>query len=86
MDCIKQMYYVHGKKLWGEFGFYDAFNLSQDWVGKTYLGIDVGPIAPMIENHRTGLIWKLFMNAPEIKAVLKKLEAAQPGTIVPAKR
>ena len=38
------------------------------------LAIDQGTIAPMIENYRTGLLWKLFMNAPEIKNGLKKLD------------
>ena len=62
--------YRMGDKLWGPFGFYDAFNMSRYWVAKGYLGIDVGPIAPMIENHRSGLCWSIFMQAPEMKIVL----------------
>jgi hypothetical protein len=38
-----------------------------------YLAIDQGPIPVMIENHRTGLIWNLFMSAPEVKNGLMKL-------------
>ncbi len=38
-----------------------------------YLAIDQLTIAPMIENFRTGLLWKLFMGAPEIQEGLKKL-------------
>jgi hypothetical protein len=64
------LYKNYGPKLWGEFAFYDAFNPTRKWIGKHYLGIDVGPIAPMIENHRTGLGWRYFMAAEEIvKAV-----------------
>ena len=42
-----------------------------------YLGIDVGPIAPMIENYRTGLCWKTFMRAPEIGATIKLMAGPQ---------
>lgn len=71
--CMLEMYQKHGKEPWGPFGFYDAFNLKRNWVSNDVLGIDVGPIAPMIENYRTGLCWKLFMNAPEIKATVESL-------------
>lgn len=71
--CLVEMYEKHGQQLWGPFGFYDAFNFSRDWVARDYLGIDVGPIGPMIENHRTGLCWKTFMKAPEVAAITSKL-------------
>jgi len=59
----------------GSAGPYDATSVHfDDWFTPRYLAIDQGTIAPMIENYRTGLIWKLFMNAPEIKAGLKKLD------------
>ena len=74
LDFIKHTYKNYGKKYWGPFAFYDAFNPELDWIGKHYLAIDVGPIAPMIENHRTGLGWKYFMQAPEIKEVLQKIK------------
>ena len=68
---LGELYQKHGAKLWGPFGFYDAFNFSRDWVAHNYLGIDVGPIAPMIENHRSGLGWKFFMQAAEIRRAVK---------------
>ena len=46
---------------------------ASGWYPKRYLAIDQLTIAPMIENHRTGLLWRLFMNAPEIREGLKKL-------------
>ncbi len=70
---IRHLYHVYGKRLWGPFGFYDAFNLDQDWVSDTYLAIDQGPMAPMIENYRNGLCWKAFMSNPEIGVMLAKL-------------
>jgi hypothetical protein len=75
--CLAEMYGKHGAQLWGPFGFYDAFNLSRDWVAHNYLGIDVGPIAPMIENHRTGLGWRIFMRAPEIQQALQRIATPQ---------
>jgi hypothetical protein len=62
-----------GDKIWGRFGFVDAFCEAKDWYADTYLAIDQGPIVIMIENYRTGLLWKLFMNAPEIQTGLRSL-------------
>ncbi len=67
MKALKFFYYTFGDKLWGNYGFYDAFNLSSGWVAKSYLAIDQGPIVVMIENYRTGLLWELFTSAPEIQ-------------------
>lgn len=72
--CMITMYKKYGKKVWGDFGFIDAFNLTEDWYAPTTIGIDVGPIAPMIENYRTGLCWKIFMKAPEIQKAVKILQ------------
>lgn len=59
--------------LWGRYGFIDAFNETRGWRANTYLAIDQGPIVVMIENYRTGLLWKLFMAVPEVRAGLAKL-------------
>ncbi len=71
LACLMEMYQKHGDQLWGPFGFYDAFNFTRGWVSKTYLCIDQGPIAPMIENYRTGFCWNVFMKTPEIQPVVK---------------
>ena len=60
-------------KLWGPYGFYDAFSETDNWYPQKYLAIDQGPQVVMIENYRTGLLWKLFMSCSEVKAGLKKL-------------
>ncbi|MCA5003545.1 glucoamylase family protein [Sphingobacterium bovistauri] len=62
-----------GDKVWGEYGFYDAYSETDNWFPKQYLAIDQGPIVVMIENYRSKMLWNLFMNAPEIKIGLKKL-------------
>jgi hypothetical protein len=74
MEAIRHFYYILGDKLWGEYGFYDAFNPTEGWWADSYLAIDQGPIIIMIENYRSGLLWNLFMEASEIQTALEKLE------------
>ncbi|WP_125719734.1 glucoamylase family protein [Flavobacterium ustbae] len=73
MAVIRNLYQNHKAETWGNAGFYDALSLQNKWVAKRYLAIDQGPEVVMIENYRTGLLWKLFMNAPEVKQGLTKL-------------
>lgn len=73
MRALKFFYYTLGDRTWGEYGFYDAFNVTEDWYADSYLAIDQGPIVVMIENYRTQKLWNLFMSAPEIQAGLDKL-------------
>ena len=68
MKALKFFYYVLGDKIWGEYGFKDAFSLQNPWFANSYLAIDQGPIIVMIENHRSGLLWNLFTSCPEVKA------------------
>jgi hypothetical protein len=81
-ECIaalKAMKYSLGKKIYGQYGFRDAFNLSityssgeQGWYDKDYLGIDQGPILIQLENFRSGFPWKLMQKNPHIRDGLKK--------------
>jgi len=73
MRAIRHFYYDLGSKIWGKYGFYDAFSEQDNWYPQRYLAIDQGPMAVMIENYRSGLIWDLFMSCPEIKTGLVKL-------------
>lgn len=73
MRALKFFYYTIGDRIWGEYGFYDAFNATEEWYTNSNIAIDQGPIILMIENHRTGLLWDLFMSAPEIRSGLTKL-------------
>jgi hypothetical protein len=73
MQALKHFYYDLGDKIWGPYGFADGFSESHNWYAKTHLAIDQGPIVVMIENYRSGLIWKLLMNNPDIRNGLKRL-------------
>lgn len=78
MRALKFFYYKLGDKLWGQYGFYDAFSLHEPWFATSTLAIDQGPIIVMIENYRSGLLWNLFTSAPEVKAGMKGLGFAAP--------
>ncbi|MEP9398890.1 glucoamylase family protein [Mesorhizobium sp. KR2-14] len=66
------------KRIWGRFGFVDSFSENRNWYARTYLAINQGPIVVMTENYRTGLLWKLFMSAPEVRRALARLEFESP--------
>jgi hypothetical protein len=81
-ECIKaliSMKNLYGEKLYGEYGFFDAFNPSfitnrfpSGWFDTDYLGIDQGPIVIQIENYQTGLIWNTLKKNKYIVNGLKK--------------
>lgn len=73
MAALRTFYYVYGDRLWGEYGFHDAFSLDSNWFAPSYIAIDQGPIVVMIENARTGLLWQLFMQNEDILRALTAL-------------
>ncbi len=77
MAALRYFYFTEGEKLFGKYGFYDAFNARVNWYADSYLAIDQGPIVCMIQNHRTELLWKQFMKNPEIKPALDAIGFVQ---------
>ena len=73
LRAMRHFYTDLGEYLWGNYGFYDAFSETQGYYPPRYLAIDQGPIVVMIENYRSGLLWKLFMSCPEVQQGLRKL-------------
>jgi hypothetical protein len=55
----------------GGYGLPDAFNIDENWISDSTIGIAHGPMLLMIENARTGLIWKLFMSNEHIRAGIR---------------
>lgn len=72
MAFLRNLYTNHDT-LVGKYGPYDAFSLEKNWVLPRYLAIDQGPIPVMIENHRSGLFWMLFMTNKDVINGLDKL-------------
>ncbi|GAB4027115.1 glucoamylase family protein [Spirosoma gilvum] len=79
MQALRFFYYKLGDRIWKNYGFVDAFNLTNIWFADSFLAIDQGPIIVMIENQRSGLLWKLFMSCPEVKKGMKNLGFQSPN-------
>jgi hypothetical protein len=87
LEALRHMYDTYRTKIWGPYGFKDAFNPSMEWFASDYLGIDQGPIVLMIENYRTGRIWKVFMQHEAIQRGLARagfLPVAEARNVQPA--
>ncbi|TDN39951.1 DUF3131 domain-containing protein [Hymenobacter sp. UV11] len=78
MAAMRHFYEDLGDKIWSQYGFVDAFSEQHDWAASSHLAIDQGPIVVMMENARSGLLWKLFMGSPEVQRGLKKLGFESP--------
>ncbi len=88
VPAVSEMRNRYGANLWGEYGFLDAFNPTfratdvptplgkvvpgEGWFATNYLGIDQGPIVLMIENHRSGLLWRLTRGSEPIRKGLSR--------------
>lgn len=72
-NAMRFFYYKLGDKLFKQYGFVDAFNLTNIWFANSFLAIDQGPIIIMMENHRTGLIWNYTMQNEDIQRGLDRL-------------
>ena len=83
MRVLRHFLTVHGSRLWKDYGFVDAFCERRGWFAQTFLAIDQGPIVVMMENHRTSLLWKLFMSVPEVQAGLRSLHFSSPHLASP---
>ena len=75
MAALKHFYRDLGAQVWDIYGFRDAFNLQRNWYSGITMGLNQAPMTVMIENHRTGLIWRNFMANPEVQPLLEKLAA-----------
>ena len=73
INALRYFLVEYGNKIWGRYGFTDAFNPARNWYANTFLAIDQGPIIVMIENYRSGLLWDLFMSVPEVRHGLGRL-------------
>jgi hypothetical protein len=81
MQALRHFDGALGDRIWRRYGFVDAFNETAGWYASTHLAIDQAPIVVMIENWRSGLLWRLFMSCPEIQAGLRRLEFRSPWLV-----
>lgn len=73
LAALRHFYRRLGRKVYGIYGFHDGFNQTQNWFEEVYMALNQAPITVMIENHRTGLVWKHFMANPEIQPALEAI-------------
>jgi hypothetical protein len=73
MAALKHFYRDLGPKVWGPYGFHDGFNQTENWFDEVYMGLNQAQIVVGLENHRTGLLWRLFMANPEIQPALRSI-------------
>ena len=71
LAALKEMKAKYGDKVYGRYGFADAFNPQTGWVDSDVIGIDLGITLLSAENLRTGKVWYWFMQNPEIRAAMK---------------
>jgi hypothetical protein len=79
MLALKHFYRDLGAQVWSIYGFRDAFNLQQNWYSGITMGLNQAPMAVMIENYRTGIVWKSFMANPEIAPMLARIGFRRAG-------
>lgn len=75
MEALKHYYRDLGAEVWSIYGFRDSFNLQQNWFSGISVGLNQAPMTVMIENHRSGAVWKSFMANPEIQSMVTHIEA-----------
>jgi hypothetical protein len=73
LPALRAMHDRFGGKIWGRYGFTDAFNPNTGWISPDVLGLDVGITLLSAENLRTSNVWKWFMANPEIPGALDRI-------------
>jgi hypothetical protein len=89
IPALMNMRAKYGDRLYTRYGFKDSFNPSftfanvasrsgtvdpqVGWIARDHIGIDQGPILAMMENHRSGLVWKVMRKNPHIRQGLRRI-------------
>lgn len=76
VPALREMYRRFGDRIYGRYGFADAFHPTDGWVNPDVIGIDLGITLLSAENLRTGRVWSWFLQNPEISLALKRVESA----------
>lgn len=74
VPALREMHARFGHKIYGRYGFVDAFHPTNGWVARDYLGIDVGITLLSAENLRAGGVWNWFMNNQEIHWAMSRAD------------
>ena len=72
LPALQEMRDRFGDRIYGRYGFVDAFHPTDGWVNPDVIGIDLGISLLSAENLRTGRVWSWFMQNPEVTTALEK--------------
>lgn len=92
LPVLREMKNVYGDRVYGRYGFVDAFNPNWGdqklWVNQDVVGIDVGISALSIENALSGNVWRWFMRNQYVQTGMEKagFRLSTPGTVLKQKR
>src|SRR6185312_15602781 len=73
LAALRTMKEKFGAKVYGKYGFVDAFNPNTGWIDSDVIGINAGIILLSAENARTGNVWRWFMRNPEIPRAMRSV-------------
>ena len=79
LAALKEMRARYGDKIYGRYGFVDAFNPLTNWINPDVIGIDVGITLISAENLRTGFVWREFMRNKEITRAMDAVNLRRAG-------
>ena len=71
LPALREMREKFGERIYGRYGFTDAFNPNNGWTNPDVIGIDLGIMLLSAENLRTGNVWRWFMRNPELPRAMK---------------
>jgi len=71
--ALRAMYDKYGERIYGQYGFVDAFNPNTGWIDSDVIGINLGIVLLSAENLRTGSVWRWFMENREIPRAMAKI-------------
>lgn len=72
LRTLKYQHDTFGERVFGKFGFVNAYNPATNWVGTDVIGIDTGITMLMAENLRSGRGWDWFMQHPIAQAGIER--------------
>jgi hypothetical protein len=85
LPAVREMRRRFGDRIYGRYGFADAFHPLDGWVNPDVIGIDLGITLLSAENLRSGRVWDLFMRNAEIPAAMERVSLRRQGPAVAAR-
>jgi hypothetical protein len=72
LPVVRELKTRFGNRIYGRYGFADAFHPGDGWVNPDVIGIDLGITLLSAENLRSGNVWRWFMRNEEIPRAMER--------------